>query len=174
MRAKFALVVLAGALSNASATDSPAEEYRVKGAFLLNFTKFVEWPATAWKAPGDPLSICVLGANPFTPALDQAAKELVVANRPVAVRQIADVQSAQKCQVVFVPVSERKHARSLIEAVKTESVLTVGESEGFIASGGVVEFRVEDSKVRMEINADSGKKAGLHISAKLLSLSQKR
>jgi len=58
--------------------------------------------------------------------------------------------------------------------VKGESVLTVGESEGFIASGGIVEFRVEDSKVRMEINAESAKRAGLHVSAKLLSLSQKR
>ena len=174
MRAGFILVVLAGVLTNASATDSPAEEYRVKGAFLLNFTKFVEWPATAWKAPGDPISICVLGGSPFTPALDQAAKELVVANRQVAVSPVVDLQMAHKCQIVFVPVSERKRARALIDAVKGESVLTVGESEGFIASGGIVEFRVEDSKVRMEINAESAKRAGLHVSAKLLSLSQKR
>ncbi len=60
----------------------------------------------------------------------------------------------------------------LLEAVQGASVLTVGESEGFIASGGVIEFRVEESKVRMEISEAAAKRAGLHISAKLLSLAQ--
>jgi len=174
VRAKLAIFVVALALTSSSAADAPAEEYRVKGAFLLNFTKFVEWPAPAFKAPGDPILICVLGASPFTPALDQAAHELVVNNRQVTVRPIADVQLAPRCQIVFVPVSERKRARALLEAVRQESVLTVGESDGFIASGGVVEFRVEDSKVRMEISAEAAKKSGLHVSAKLLSLSQSR
>jgi hypothetical protein len=36
----------------------------------------------------------------------------------------------------------------------------------------VIEFRVEESKVRMEISAAAAKLAGLRISAKLLSLSQ--
>ncbi len=62
--------------------------------------------------------------------------------------------------------------RAVLDAVQKESVLTVGESEGFVASGGVIEFSVEESKVRMEISAEAAKRAGLHISAKLLSLAQ--
>ena len=97
---------------------------------------------------------------------------MVVEKRTVAVRQITDPRQARQCQIVFVSVSERKRARAVLEAVQGASVLTVGESEGFIAGGGVIEFRVEESKVRMEISAAAGKLAGLHISAKLLSLSQ--
>jgi YfiR/HmsC-like len=169
---KLALALLAGWLAPVWAAEPAAEEYRVKGAFLLNFAKFVEWPAEAFHGPGDAIGICVLGANPFTAALEQAAGQVVVEKRTVVVRQIADPHQASQCQIVFVSVSERKRVRAVLEAVHGASVLTVGESEGFIAGGGVIEFRVEESKVRMEISAAAAKSAGLRISAKLLSLSQ--
>lgn len=172
MLTKLALALLAGALVHVWAAEPAAEEYRVKGAFLLNFAKFVEWPPEAFQGPAEPIAICVLGANPFTPALAQAAGQVVVEKRSVAVRQIADPHQASQCQIVFVSASERKRARAVLEAVHGSSVLTVGESEGFIAGGGVIEFRVEESKVRMEISAAAAKLAGLRISAKLLSLSQ--
>jgi len=50
----------------------------------------------------------------------------------------------------------------------------VGESEGFLSGGGVIEFRVDENKVKIEISADAAKRAGLRISAKLMSLSQKK
>jgi hypothetical protein len=165
-------VLLAVALAHGSAADAPVEEYRVKGAFLLNFARFVEWPEHAFKGPGEAIAICVLGANPFTAALDRAAREAVVKNRTVTVRQIADTQQARQCQMVFVSVSERKRARAVLSAVEGQSVLTVGEFEGFLAGGGVIEFRVEENKVKMEISEPAAKRAGLHISAKLLSLAQ--
>ncbi len=172
MHGRLVFLLLAGALTPASASEAPAEEYRVKGAFLLNFAKFVEWPAQAFKGPADAISICILGVNPFTPGLDLAARELVVENRTVVVRQIPDAQQARQCHIVFVSVSERKRVRAVLDALQQDSVLTVGESEGFVASGGVIEFSVEESKVRMEISAAAAKRARLHISAKLMSLAQ--
>jgi len=172
LHTKLAFVLLAVALAHGLAADAPVEEYRVKGAFLLNFAKFVEWPEQAFKGPGDAIAICILGANPFTPALDLAAREVVVKSRTVTVRQIADTEQARQCQMVFVTASERKRARALLAAVAGQSVLTVGEFEGFLAGGGVIEFRVEESKVRMEISEAAAKRASLHISAKLLSLAQ--
>ena len=166
------LLVLASDLSQGWAADSPAEEYHVKGAFLLNFAKFVEWPAQAFKTPSDPMSICVFGANPFTPALDAAARQIVVDGRSLMLQEIQEPQQARQCQIVFISVAERKRVRALLEAIKGYSVLTVGESEGFIAGGGVIEFRVEESKVRIDISETAAKHAGLRISAKLLSLAQ--
>ena len=154
------------------AAEPVAEEYQVKGAFLINFTKFVDWPAEAFKGPGDPIAICVFGGNPFGPSLERAARATVVTNRSVSVRQVSDAQQASQCQIVFVGGSERKRSRGLLDALRGKSVLTVGESDGFLAGGGIIGFRLEGDKVRMEISTEAAGRAGLHISAKLLSLAQ--
>jgi hypothetical protein len=169
---KLTLVLLGGWLIGAVAAEPTAEEYHVKGAYLLNFAKFVEWPEQTFKAPGDPIVICVVGPNPFGPGLEKAAQATVVANRPVTVRQISDGQQAGQCQIAFVTASERKLTRSLLQAVQGASVLTVGESDNFISNGGVVGFKVDGDKVRIEINTEAADRAKLRISAKLLSLAQ--
>ena len=152
--------------------DPVAEEYQVKGAFLLNFTKFVDWPQQVFKDPGDPIAICILGQNPFGPLLDRAARETVVANRTVSVRQVSEGEQAGQCQIVFMGASERKRSRAWLEALRGKSILTVGESEGFLANGGVINFKLEGERVRIEISTAAAERAGLHISAKLLSLAQ--
>ena len=172
VRTRLVLVALAVAVLRAAAPEPPADEYRVKGAFLLNFAKFVEWPESAFKGPGDPIAVCILGVSPFSPSLDAAAQSAVVEKRPVVVRQIPEPLLARQCQIVFVSAAERKRVHALLQAVQGASVLTVGETEGFIADGGVIELGVEDNRVRMQINSAAAKKGGLRISAKLLSLAQ--
>jgi hypothetical protein len=68
--------------------------------------------------------------------------------------------------------SERKLSKALLQAVQGASVLTVGESEGFTANGGVIDFKLDGERVRIEINTAAADRAKLHISAKLLSLAQ--
>jgi hypothetical protein len=172
MLGRLLIVVLIAIPELVHGVEPVAEEYQVKGAFLLNFTKFVDWPARVFQDSGDPIAICVLGENPFGPLLDRAARETVVANRTVSVRQVADGQQASQCQIVFMGASERKRARAWLEALRGRSVLTVGESDGFLAAGGVVNFKLEGERVRIEINAAAADRVGLHISAKLLNLAQ--
>jgi hypothetical protein len=49
-------------------------------------------------------------------------------------------------------------------------VLTVGDSAGFLERGGVIRFRVEDNKVRFDINPDAAARAHLEVSSQLLKL----
>jgi len=172
MLARLMIVVLIAIPDLAGGADLVAEEYQVKGAFLLNFTKFVDWPPQAFQGPGEPIAICILGRNPFGLGLDRAAQGVVVANRTVSVRQVADGQEASQCQIVFIGASERKHSRAWLEALRGRSVVTVGEAEDFLANGGVVNFKLEREKIRIEINMAAADRAGLHISAKLLNLAQ--
>jgi hypothetical protein len=172
MLIRIMAIVLLGVAPVACAEEPVVEEYQVKGEFLLNFTKFVEWPAEAFKGPGDPIAICVLGKNPFGPGLERAAQGAVAANRRVSVRQISDGQQARECQIVFVSASERRRWRALLDVLRGRRVLTVGEWDGFLATGGMVAFKLEAEKVRMEISSEAADRAGLHISAKLLSLAQ--
>ena len=153
--------------------EPSTDEYRVKGAFLLNFARFVDWPPRAFKSPADPISICILGTNPFRRRCwSRPLTRSLVENRGVAVRQIAEPQQAGHCHMAFVSVAERKRSHALLDAVRGGNVLTVGEFDGFISGGGVIDFSVEESKIRIEISTAAADRAGLHISAKLLSLAQ--
>ena len=122
--------------------------------------------------PEDPIAICVLGQNPFGGALEDVVRNKIVANRGFQVRDVANAQQASKCQIVFVTASERKRFRSLMEDLKGHSILTVGEADDFTASGGVINFKLKDARVRIEIDASAAERAKLHISSKLLSLAE--
>jgi len=151
-----------------------ADEYPVKAAFLFNFAKFVEWPAFAFKGPEDPIAICVLGQNPFGTALEDVVRDKTVANRAFVVRSVLNAQQATTCQIVFVSASERKRFRLLLDELKGRSILTVGEADDFTASGGIINFKLKDARVRIEIDPNAADRAGLHISSKLLSLAERK
>jgi|SRR5579872_372442 len=173
-RFAFARLALLALIATIRAETPLADEYPVKAAFLFNFAKFVEWPADAFKSPADPIAICVLGQNPFGTALEDVVRGKTVANRTFVVRGISNAQQATTCQIVFVSASERKHFRFLLDGLKERSILTVGEGDDFTASGGIINFKLKDERVRIEIDPGAAGRAGLHISSKLLSLAERK
>jgi len=168
----FQLVFLAGVSIAGSPAGSEMEEYRVKALFLYNFTQFIEWPLESFKDATEPLTICVLGSNPFDKELDRALKGKKLDGHPLASRVIGEASQASGCQVVFVTGGAAKRARSLMAESKHSGVLTVGETPGFASAGGVVNFLVKDGRVRLEINITAAEREQLRISAKLLKLAE--
>ncbi|MCJ7729928.1 MAG: YfiR family protein, partial [Sedimentisphaerales bacterium] len=69
--------------------------------------------------------------------------------------------------------SEQKQAREIIDIVGKDGVLTVGDTSGFIESGGVINFMLEENKIRFDINLTAAEKTGLKIRSQLLRLAKK-
>jgi hypothetical protein len=168
-RLKFAIVLGATCILG---LPGQVNEYQVKAFFLYNFARYVEWPSEAFKAANAPIVICILGENPFGGALEQAVAGKVLGARPFVVRQISDIPSASSCHILFVNSSERRRFRSMSGRLKGSAVLSVGETPGFTADGGVINFKLEDGKVRFEIDVEAAGRERLRISSKLLSLAQ--
>jgi hypothetical protein len=159
--------------AHASAAGLPsADEYQVKAAFLYNFARFVEWPESAFKTSADPIVICVLGRSPLGSALDQATRGKQIAGRSLVIRQILDVQEAGGCHMMFIATGEKKRFPAAFDLSRSAAVLTVGETPNFAASGGVINFKLEDGKVGLEINLCAAQRARLRISSKLLNLAK--
>ena len=150
-------------------TSGPLE-YQVKAAFLLNFTKFVEWPASAFRQSDSPVSICILGVDPFGTVLDQMVLGELVNGRRVVAQRIKSVPPPQVCQALFVSRLE-KDLGKLLPGLGP-GVLTVGEGESFIRDGGMIAFVIENRRVRFEINQAVAENAGLKLSSKLLSVAK--
>ncbi len=67
-------VFAAGVLSAQPQLLLPASEYEVKAAFLYNCAKFVEWPNDPSERQNTPISVCILGKDPFGPAIEEAVR----------------------------------------------------------------------------------------------------
>jgi hypothetical protein len=152
------------------ATPQQASEYQLKAAFLLNFTKFVEWPATAFEEAGSPIAICILGDDPFGATLNQLVEGEVVNGRKVAAVRIRRAPPPKSCQVLFVGGSEKDVSKIL--AGLGPGVLTVGEGAGFLRDGGMIAFVMENRRVRFEINQGAATNASLTMSSRLLSVAR--
>jgi len=168
---RLAVAALAVAAVHANAQESVTDEYHVKAAFLYNFAKFVEWPPGVPGAPSS-IAICVLGQNPFGGMLEDTVSGKNVEAKTFVVRRVSDGKAAALCQILFVSSSERMRLAALLGELRTAHVLTVGESDGFIEEGGIVNLKLDSGKIQIQININAADQAGLRISSKLLSLAQ--
>jgi len=165
------LLVL-GAEPVARAQETAPGEYELKAAFLFNFVKFVNWPDGTFANTQSSFIICVLGKDPFGHVLDEALQDKKIDNRNVVLQRVKDSSEARHCHAVFVSASESAHLSEILEGLRGAKVLLVGDMAGFAASGGMIEFILEENHVRFAINVDAADRAGLKISAKLLALAK--
>jgi hypothetical protein len=159
----------------ARAQQSQPSEYQLKAAFLYHFAEFVDWPASAFVAPTSPMIIGILGDNPFGNELEQAVRGKSLNNHPLSVRSIGSVPEATtNCHILFISSSEKKRLPEIFTGLGQASVLTVGEMDRFNESGGMINFVLEGTKIRFQINDAAARRVGLKISSKLMSLATRK
>lgn len=147
-------------------------EYEVKAGFLYNFSLFVRWPDSAFETPQSPIVFAVYGKDPFGRTLDRTLAGKRAHDREIVVRRIQRPQDIQGCHLLFVPSSSADELRRIFAQVAGQPVLLVGEQEGFAAQGGLINFYLEQNRVRFEINPEEARRREVRISSKLLGLAR--
>ena len=143
-------------------------EYQVKAALLLNFAQFIEWPSQAFSDSNSSMVIGVLGNDPFGDALDNTFSGETVQGRPIVIKRAQQVEDLKGVHLLFVSNSEKDRIAEILASVKDDSVVTIGETDGFGRRGGIINFYFEGKKVRFEINSSAAQKKKLKISSQLL------
>jgi hypothetical protein len=172
-RAAIVLAIATSVAGLGAETQAPpprlADEYRLKAAIIYSLAKFVEWPAAAFADPSSPLTVCVLGADPFGPALEAAMAGRSVTGRGVVTRRIANLEAG--CHVLFVSDSETKRLPVILDQLRGQSVLSIGEDHTFLDLGGIVGLSRRGDRVIFSISGDAAEQAHLKVSARVLALS---
>ncbi len=163
---RLALASLLASATRAPAAEAP--EYRIKATWMVNFARFIDWPAASFADADAPIILGVLGKDPFGAELEATVKGVTVKGRSLVVRRFTADQDFSRCHILFISASERRRQRDCLQRLKQAPVLTVGENDDFLAHGGVVNFRLKEGAVRFDINVDAAQPAGLRISAQLL------
>jgi hypothetical protein len=163
------LLAVGGERTRAQTT---AEEYRVKAAFIFHFAQLVDWPPDAQTGTDNSLFLCTLGADPFQGVLEGTVAGKAIGNRVVRIRHLGEPEDMRACQIVFLSKAQSKRIPMLVTNLHNAPVLTVGETAGFLNAGGMIDFLLDENKLRFTINLDAAESARLKIGSRLLILAE--
>jgi hypothetical protein len=162
-------IVAAGGATSATMRAQAVAAPELKALFVLNFTRFTEWPDLA---PATPLVLCVLGDERVLEALSVAARAQRVNDHHIQVARMTVAGAWPSCHVLFISGTAVKTASALLESVQTSPILTVSDQSLFAQSAGAIELYAEGERMKFAINVDALQRAHLRISSRLLGLAK--
>jgi len=170
---RILLAILTSLWASASMAEMTLSEAQAKAAFLLNFARYVEWPAQSFASPESPIVICLVGRDPL--GVEIGTMELqskYIQGHPVKIRSEVTSANVSGCHVAFIPESEDKNWENLLRSFSAHQILTVSDMDGFINRGGAIGLIRVGEKLQFEINRHAIDKANLRASSNLLKLAR--
>jgi len=146
-----------------------ALEYKIKAAYLYNFTKFISWPERNTAT----FNICLIGHNAFGNLLN-ALENKAALDKPIRIHRFDSAKQAKDCHIVYFETIDSRENLSIpgvLTIATLEKTLTVSSQPFFAEQGGMIGFVLEEDKVKLHINLKALKQSGLGISAKLIEVS---
>lgn len=148
-----------------------ADEQGVKAAFLYNFTKFIDWPASAFAGASSPFVVCSFADPGFRSKLADIMQDEQVNGRPISVPP-GEPDDVRTCHLVYFPKEAAGRQARILAGLRQAPVLSVGEGRPFLEQGGLIAFVIEDDRVRFAINKRRADAAGLTIKSQLLRVAR--
>lgn len=152
-----------GAIAQAEAT--------VKAAFVFNFVRFTEWPAPRFATRDSPLSLCVWSNDARLTESMKALAGRLVDERTVRVADVDRPDELGKCHALFIADgTPRGSSSAWLRKAESLSVLSMGDSDGFAASGGMIGLVSDGPRMRFDINDKAVKRSSLKLGSQLYQL----
>jgi len=142
---------------------------QVEAAYLYNFEKFVSWPSDAGQDPA-PFAICILGEDSFGETLNSLIADETHQGRKLVARRLSSVAAANECQILFIGQSEESRLAKDLIVLQKKPILTVSSLPGFLEHGGMIQFLLENKKVRFSVDLPPAEQSGLVLSSQLLKV----
>jgi hypothetical protein len=168
----YGVLIAALVVTLVAPVSSQVDELTARAAVLVNVAKFVEWTTNGPPADGG-FVIAVSADAAFFEALTGLTRGARLHDRVVHIRRAGSANEPCACQVLFVSAEDGGRAAALLRTVRSNGVLTIGETPAFLREGGIVRIYREDARLRLQINVKSAEGSGLQISSRLLSLASR-
>ena len=169
-RSFLPLLILAALLAPQRGAHADPTEYDVKAVFLLNFARYVDWPADKL-GRDDAVRLCIVGRDPFGAAM-QSVDGKQVQGRVLRVSRVSRPAEAAGCHLAFLSASEEERLAATLRMLAGKAILTVSDVEGFAAAGGAIEFATVDDRIRFDVNLRTVRRGGLHVSSHLMRIAR--
>lgn len=161
-----AIIGVLGAILAPAWAQTPEDQ--VKADYLTKFVPFIDWPETALASPTAPVTICVLGADPFGDSLDKAAAAAKVGEHAIVISRMTEPAPDASCHLLFIGQIDPAITQATLDAMRGRAVVTVTDN----GPQSIITFVTEQKQVRFDIDDALAAQAGLSISSKLLGLAR--
>jgi hypothetical protein len=141
---------------------------QVEALFLFNFAHFVAWPAAAAGDSAGPFAIGVLGNEQIGSRLDETVRGESLDGRPLTVLHFHRIEDMANCQILFIDSSQAPQLHRIVATLNNRSTLTVSDIPASADQGVMIQFVEENNRIRLRVNVEAARAAGLTLSSKLL------
>jgi hypothetical protein len=117
-----------------------------------------------------PITICIMRNEEIRTLVERAVAGQKLGDRPVAVQGVDNAERARACHILYLGVGDGEALAETLRAIRGAPTLTVTDGAFDPATKGVINFVIENNRVRFEIDDHRAAENGLLISSKLLSL----
>lgn len=147
-----------------SVVKAQSNIYKLQSLFMYNFIKNIKWETVD--------SEFTIGVYGSTEAFKEVKASLGSKNlngTKFIIQSISDAEEAKKCQLVFLPKSNRNKVVEFLSQIASPNLLIVTE-EDMIAEGASISFEMKNSKLNFIINKQKTDESGLKVSSSLMSM----
>ena len=118
--------------------------------------------------PTAPIVIGVLGVDPFGAFFDETVRGETIRGRQVVVERYRRVEEATSCHILYIAQSESRRLETITSVLAGKPVLTVSDIEDSARNGAMIEFVIQNNKIKLRVNLNAVTPARLTLSSKLL------
>ena len=160
------LLLLMQTTSPALALDIGLEN-KIKAAYLINFMLYVEVKEKDNKVR----HLCLYSKKKFGEFIHHllAEKNKRYSNLDIRIGYIRVDKQIGRCHAVFISSVE---SQSINLMGFPKGILTIGEAPGFLLSGGMFKFFIEEDSVHFATNLDAINRSSVTLSSQLLKLAR--
>jgi hypothetical protein len=150
-------------------------EFRFKAACLKKIPSFVQWPEGNGKGQQEdtPFHFCLYGDSSFGMPMARELAGSRIDGRTVDLRLVKTDSEMRACDLIFVSRTDAKSITRILAPLKGLTILTVGESEGFLEAGGIFELKYDLNTVQINVNLTAAKNAQFKLDSRLLTLAKR-
>ena len=138
-------------------------EYRLKVAFLYNFSTYTEWPSL----PDQVLNLCIYGEDPFGENL-QHLQHKKAHEHEIVIRHTRNTEDLPSCQIVFITRSSIDNLSDIVKQLDEMPILTIADTPGASQQGVILNMAIKEGKATFEANVAIAKRNRLKLSSQLL------
>ena len=147
------------------------EKQAVLAVLTLNIARFTSWPEASLNDTKTSLDLCVFGDNIIQQSFETINNKKAK-NKTIHIINLSRLRNLHQCQLLYINNLHRSRLIPLLQELKNQPILTIGESIEFVKAGGMIGLENTKGKIQLIINLPSLKQANLVISSRLLKLAR--